>query len=263
MNLFTWVGILIPFVGTTLGSAMVYLMKDDVMSDKVKRLLSGFAAGIMVAASIWSLLIPAIDQSEETMANLAWMPAAIGFAIGVFFLLFLDSVTPHIHPIDKQREGPESSLRGTTMMVLAVALHNIPEGMSVGVVFAGLISGNQYITMGGALSLSLGIAIQNFPEGAIVSMPLRSEGISKNKAFGIGTFTGVLEPIASVLTILLTHYLLPLLPYLLSFAAGAMMYVVVEELVPSMDDKNSHSNIGTIAFTLGFILMMVLDVALG
>lgn len=227
----------------------------------VQRSLAGFAAGVMVAASIWSLLIPAIEQSES-MGRLSFLPAFIGFWIGILFLLLLDHMIPHLHVRSEQAEGPKSNLSRTAMMVLAVTLHNIPEGMAVGVIYAGFLAGNTPITAAGALALSIGIAIQNFPEGAIISMPLRAEGESKSRAFWGGVLSGVVEPIGAVLTILAAQLVIPVLPYLLSFAAGAMLYVVVEELIPEMS-QGEHSNIGTIFFAVGFSVMMVLDVALG
>ena len=256
----TFLGILIPFLGTTLGAACVFFMKKT-LSDLVQRSLAGFAAGVMVAASIWSLLIPAIEQSEN-MGKLSFLPAFIGFWIGVLFLLLLDHLIPHLHVGSDQAEGPRSSLSRTTMMVLAVTLHNIPEGMAVGVMYAGFLAGNTQITAASALALSLGIAIQNFPEGAIISMPLRAEGESKGKAFLGGVLSGVVEPIGAVLTIIAAQLIIPALPYLLSFAAGAMLYVVVEELIPEMS-QGRHSNLGTVFFAVGFSVMMTLDVALG
>ncbi len=256
----TFLGILIPFLGTTLGSACVFFMKKS-LSDLVRRSLAGFAAGVMVAASIWSLLIPAIEQSES-MGKLSFLPAFIGFWGGVLFLLLLDRLIPHLHVGSEQSEGPKSKLGRTTMMMLAVTLHNIPEGMAVGVVYAGFLSGNTQITAASALALSLGIAIQNFPEGAIISMPLRAEGEKKSKAFLGGVLSGVVEPIGAVLTIVAAQFIIPALPYLLSFAAGAMLYVVVEELIPEMS-QGRHSNLGTVFFAIGFSVMMVLDVALG
>ena len=253
-------GILIPFVGTTLGATCVFCMKKT-LSKSVQRALAGFAAGIMVAASIWSLLIPAIKQSEN-MGTLSFVPAVVGFWIGILFLLALDHLIPHLHVGSDQAEGPKSKLGRTTMMVLAVTLHNIPEGMAVGVMYAGFLAENAQITATSALALSLGIAIQNFPEGAIISMPLRAEGESKRKAFLGGVLSGVVEPIGAVMTILVAQLVIPALPYLLSFAAGAMLYVVVEELIPEMS-QGQNSNIGTLFFSLGFSLMMILDVALG
>ena len=256
----TFLGILIPFLGTTLGSACVVFMKKS-LSDLVRRSLAGFAAGVMVAASIWSLLIPAIEQSED-MGKLSFLPAFIGFWVGVLFLLLLDRLIPHLHVGSEQAEGPKSKLGRTTMMMLAVTLHNIPEGMAVGVVYAGFLAGNTQITAASALALSLGIAIQNFPEGAIISMPLRAEGVRKSRAFLGGMLSGIVEPIGAVLTLLAAQFVIPALPYLLSFAAGAMLYVVVEELIPEMS-QGRHSNLGTVFFAVGFSVMMVLDVALG
>ena len=256
----TFLGIMIPFLGTTLGAACVFFMKKS-LGDLVQRSLAGFAAGVMVAASIWSLLIPAIEQSED-MGKLSFLPAFIGFWSGVLFLLLLDRLIPHLHVGSEQAEGPKSKLGRTTMMVLAVTLHNIPEGMAVGVVYAGYLTGNVQITLMGALALSLGIAIQNFPEGAIISMPLRAEGERKGRAFLGGVLSGVVEPIGAVLTLLAAQLVIPALPYLLSFAAGAMLYVVVEELIPEMS-QGRHSNLGTVFFAVGFSVMMVLDVALG
>ena len=253
-------GILIPFLGTSLGAAGVFFMKKT-LSDRVQRALTGFAAGVMVAASMWSLLIPAIEQSAQ-LEKLAFLPAVAGFWLGVLFLLLLDHVIPHLHARSGQAEGPKSKLGRTTMMVLAVTLHNIPEGMAVGVVYAGYLSGSAQITAAGALVLSLGIAIQNFPEGAIISMPLRAEGMHKGRAFLGGVLSGIVEPIGAALTILAARLVIPELPYLLSFAAGAMLYVVVEELVPEMS-QGRHSNLGTVFFAVGFSVMMVLDVALG
>ena len=255
-----FLGILIPFLGTTLGSAGVFFMRKS-LGVSVQRALAGFAAGVMVAASIWSLIIPAIEQSEN-LGKLSFFPALIGFWVGVLFLLMLDRLIPHLHVGSEQAEGPKSKLGRTAMMVLAVTLHNIPEGMAVGVMYAGFLAGNAQITATSALILSIGIAIQNFPEGAIISMPLRAEGMKKGRAFAGGVLSGIVEPIGAVLTILAAHYLVPVLPYLLSFAAGAMLYVVVEELIPEMSEGN-HSNIGTIFFAVGFSMMMVLDTALG
>lgn len=252
-------GIMIPFIGTSLGAAMVFLLKDQI-SENVQKILTGFAAGVMVAASFWSLLQPALDSSEA-MGKLSFLPAAIGFLIGVGFLLFLDEVTPHMH-MDMQSEGPESGLKRTTKLILAVTLHNIPEGMAVGVVYAGWLSGNVGLSRTAALALALGIAIQNFPEGAIVSMPLQAEGMPRIKTFLYGVLSGAVEPIASLITIFFASFVIPVMPYMLAFAAGAMMYVVVEELIPEMSE-GKHTNVGTIAFALGFVLMMILDVALG
>lgn len=256
----TFIGLLIPFAGTTLGAAMVFLMRKEI-NRKVEKLLLGFASGVMTAASIWSLIIPAMEMSEE-QGNIAWLPAAIGFLLGIAFLLVLDSVIPHLHLKTEKPEGIKSKLKKTTMLVLAVTLHNIPEGMAVGVVFAGVLAQNTGITLAGALALSTGIAIQNFPEGAIISMPLKGEGVSKPKAFLYGTLSGIVEPIAAFITILLTNLIVPFLPYILAFAAGAMIYVVVEELIPE-SQAGEHSNIGTIGVALGFVVMMILDVALG
>ena len=253
-------GVLIPFLGTSLGAASVFFMKRQ-LSDRVQRILTGFAAGVMVAASVWSLLIPAIEQAAW-MGKLAFIPAFIGFWLGILFLLTLDHLIPHLHARSDQVEGKNSKLQRTTMMVLAVTLHNIPEGMAVGVVYAGLISGNAQISATGALALSLGIAIQNFPEGAIISMPLHAEGMKRSKAFCGGVLSGIVEPIGAILTILGAQLIVPALPYLLSFAAGAMLYVVVEELIPEMS-QGKHSNMGTISFATGFSIMMMLDVALG
>ena len=260
MNMDTGIGLLIPFIGTSAGAACVFFMKKS-LSRGVQRALTGFASGVMVAASIWSLLIPAMQQAEP-MGKLSFLPTVIGFWCGILFLLLLDSVIPHLHMNANQAEGPKSRLARTTMMVLAVTLHNIPEGMAVGVVYAGFLSGSAEITAGGALALSLGIAIQNFPEGAIISMPLHAEGKGKGRAFRDGVLSGAVEPIAAVLTILLSSLVVPAMPYLLSFAAGAMMYVVVEELIPEMSE-GEHSNIGVLMFAAGFTLMMALDVALG
>lgn len=253
-------GLLIPFLGTTLGAGMVFFLKNNI-KQSVEKLLLGFASGVMIAASIWSLLIPAIEMSEE-QGKIGWLAPAVGFLLGMLFLLVLDSVIPHMH-LDKEKpEGVKSKLKKTTMLILAVTLHNIPEGMAVGVTFAGALLGNSGITMTGAMALAIGIAIQNFPEGAIISMPLKSEGVSKGKAFLYGAISGIVEPIAAIITILLTELVVPILPYLLSFAAGAMIYVVVEELIPE-SQMGEHSNIGTVGVALGFVIMMILDVALG
>lgn len=253
-------GIWIPFLGTTLGAACVFFMKRS-LGDHVQRALTGFAAGVMVAASVWSLLIPSIEQAAD-MGSWSFVPATVGFFAGILFLLALDHIIPHLHQNSTQAEGPQSRLARTTMMILAVTLHNIPEGMAVGVVYAGYLSGNTQITAAGALALSLGIAIQNFPEGAIISLPLRAEGMKKSRAFFGGMLSGIVEPIGAALTVLAAGLILPALPYLLSFAAGAMLYVVVEELIPEMS-QGEHSNLGTVFFALGFGIMMVLDVALG
>ena len=254
-----FLGLVIPFIGTTLGAAMVFLMKKE-MNKKVEKILLGFASGVMIAASVWSLLIPSIEMAE-TQGKVAWIPAAIGFLLGIVFLLVLDSIVPHMHLESENPEGIKSKLKKTTMMVFAVTLHNIPEGMAVGVTFAGALAQNAGITMAGAFALAVGIAIQNFPEGAIISMPLKSEGVSKTKAFLYGALSGIVEPIGAIITILLTNAVVPILPYLLSFAAGAMIYVVVEELIPE-SQAGEHSNIGTIGVAIGFTIMMILDVAL-
>lgn len=253
-------GIVIPFIGTALGSACVFFMKKS-MHTLLQKSLAGFAGGVMVAASVWSLLIPAMNYSEH-MGKFAFVPAAVGFWLGILFLLLLDHVIPHLHAGSDEAEGPKSNLKKKTMLVLAVALHNIPEGMAVGVVYAGLALGESSISVMAALALSIGIAIQNFPEGAIISMPLRAEGVSKGKAFLYGVLSGIVEPLGALLTILAAGVIVPVLPYFLSFAAGAMIYVVVEELIPEMSE-GKHSNIGTVFFALGFTIMMILDVALG
>lgn len=260
MNQNIIIGILIPFAGTALGAGMVYFIKKE-MGDKLQKALLGFASGVMIAASVWSLLIPALDMAEE-QGVISWVPAAVGFLLGILFLLGLDSLIPHLHINDNKPEGIKANLKKSTMLVLAVTLHNIPEGMAVGVVFAGLRSENAMISAAGAFALSVGIAIQNFPEGVIISMPLRSEGLSRNRAFLYGAASGIVEPIAALITILLTGIITPALPYLLAFAAGAMIYVVVEELIPE-SQAGEHSNIGTIGVAAGFVLMMILDVALG
>lgn len=253
-------GLLIPFLGTSLGAACVFFMRQE-LKINVQKGLTGFASGIMVAASVWSLLIPAIDSSAQ-LGKLAFLPAFIGFWIGTLFLLLLDHVIPHLHRFAKKAEGPRSNLSRTTMLVLAVTLHNIPEGMAVGVVFAGWLAGNADITLGGAFALSLGIAIQNFPEGAIISMPMKAAGIGKWASFVGGVLSGIVEPIGGILTIIAASYVVPVLPYLLAFAAGAMIYVVVEELIPEMS-TGEHSDVGVICFAVGFTVMMMLDVALG
>ena len=257
----TFWGLMIPFIGTTAGAACVFFLRGQIRPSVQKALL-GFASGVMVAASVWSLLIPAMDMSES-MGKFAFIPAAAGLLLGVGFLLGMDRLIPHLHLGSEKAEGPACTLKKTTMLVLAVTLHNIPEGMAVGVVFAGALAGNAGITMTGAFALAAGIAIQNFPEGAIISMPLRSEGhMSRKKAFLCGVSSGVVEPAAAFATILLAGLIEPLLPYMLAFAAGAMLYVVVEELIPEAS-AGEHSNIGTIGFAAGFVLMMALDVALG
>ena len=251
---------MIPFLGTLLGAACVFFMKNT-MSDRLQRALSGFAAGVMVAASVWSLLIPALEQAADR-GVWSFVPAAAGFWLGILFLLLMDHLIPHLHRNAAEAEGPKSRLAKTTMLVLAVALHNIPEGMAVGVVYAGYLTGNSDISAMGALALSLGIAIQNFPEGAIISLPLKAEGMRKSKAFFSGAASGIVEPAGALLTIAAASLIVPALPYLLSFAAGAMLYVVVEELIPEMS-AGTHSNVGTVFFAVGFSLMMILDVALG
>lgn len=260
MNYEVFWGVLIPFIGTAAGAGCVFFMKRK-LGLTVQRALTGFAGGVMVAASIWSLIIPAMEQSES-MGNLAFLPAVIGFWGGILFLLFLDRIIPHLYMNEEKAEGPRSGFAKATMMVLAVTLHNIPEGMAVGVVYAGYLSGSAEITAGGALALSLGIAIQNFPEGAIVSMPLHAEGKNKGRAFVDGVLSGTVEPMWALLTILMAGLIIPAMPYLLSFAAGAMMYVVVEELIPEMS-VGEHSDIGVLMFAAGFTLMMAMDVALG
>lgn len=254
-------GILLPLVGTSAGAACVFFLKRE-LNQRLQKLLLGFASGVMVAASVWSLLIPAMEQSEG-MGRWAFVPAAVGLLLGFAGLLMMDVLVPHLHVGAREGEGPKCRMKKTTMLLLAVTIHNVPEGMAVGVVFAGMLSGQMEITFAGALALSLGIAIQNFPEGAVISLPLRAEkGISRGKAFWMGTASGIVEPLAAWVTILLSRFLAPLLPYLLAFAAGAMLYVVVEELIPEASE-GEHSNVGTIGFALGFLLMMVLDVALG
>ncbi len=253
-------GILVPFIGTTLGASMVVFLKGG-MKDWVRKVLMGFASGVMIAASVWSLLLPAIDKAEE-LGNVPWLPAALGFLAGMGFLLLLDTLIPHIHQYSGEPEGLPSHARRNTMLLLAVTLHNIPEGMAVGVIFAALLSGESDISFASAMALSIGIAIQNFPEGAIVSMPLKTDKTSKWKAFRLGMYSGAVEPIAALITVLLTSLVVPILPFLLAFAAGAMIYVVVEELIPELQE-GTHSNIGVIGVALGFTVMMVLDVALG
>ena len=256
-----FLGLMIPFIGTAAGAGCVFFLRNQ-LKPLVQKILLGFASGVMVAASVWSLLIPAMDQSES-MGKFAFIPAAVGFLLGIGFLLLMDRVTPHLHLGCNEAEGPKCSLKKTTMLVLAVTLHNIPEGKAVGVVFAGMLANQAEISLMAAMALSIGIAIQNFPEGAIISLPLRSEeGMGKGKAFLYGAVSGIVEPVAAGITILLFRFIQPLLPYLLAFAAGAMIYVVVEELIPEASE-GEHSNIGTIGFAAGFVLMMILDVALG
>ncbi len=259
-NTLTILGLLLPFAGTSLGAAMVFFLKKE-MSSLLQKALLGFASGVMIAASVWSLLIPSIDMASE-LDQIAWIPAVTGFLFGIGFLLFLDTIIPHLHINSDKPEGPHTAIKKSTMLILAVTLHNIPEGMAVGVVFAGMLSGNSTISIAGAFALSIGIAIQNFPEGAIISMPIIRTGISKWKAFLYGVLSGIVEPVGAVLTILLTSFITPILPYILSFAAGAMIYVVVEELIPE-SQAGEHSNIGTIGVAIGFSLMMILDVGLG
>jgi len=254
------IGVLIPFLGTVLGSSLVFFVKKT-LNLKMEKILLGFASGVMMAASIWSLIIPSIDMSND-MGKLSFMPAAIGFLIGILFLLVLDSVIPHIHVNSEEPEGVKSNFNKTTMFVLAVALHNIPEGMAIGVVLAGAYYGDSIITIAGAIVLSVGIAIQNFPEGAIVSLPLRGNGETRKKSFLMGVISGIVEPLGAIITILLTGYIESILPYLLAFAAGAMIYVVVEELIPQ-SQAGKHTNWATISLSLGFVLMMILDIALG
>ncbi|NMD37534.1 MAG: ZIP family metal transporter [Christensenellaceae bacterium] len=256
------IGMFIPFIGTMLGSAMVFFMKKQ-MNEKLQNGLSGFASGVMIAASIWSLIIPGLNMAEEQGSNIPWLPVALGFLAGVFFLLLIDKLTPHIHAASEEAEGPKANLKKNTMLLLSVTIHNIPEGMAVGVVLAGLLNNNSSITLASALALSIGIAIQNFPEGAIISMPLYSSSdMSKTKAFIYGALSGIVEPIAAFITILLTNVISGMLPFLLAFAAGAMIYVVVEELVPESHGGN-HDDTATIFLSLGFVIMMILDVALG
>ena len=257
-----FLGIIFPFLGTTLGSMMVFLLKDKI-NEKIQKILIGFAAGVMIAASVWSLIIPAIEESSH-LGSFSWFPAALGFLLGIGFLLLLDSLVPHLHLNSQEPEGVKTKkkINKTTMFIFAVTLHNIPEGMAVGVVLAGALAGDIVLTMAGALALSIGIAIQNFPEGAIISMPLKSEGFSKRKSFLYGVLSGIVEPLAALLTLLFASYITPILPYLLSFAAGAMIYVVVDELIPE-SQSGEHSNLATIAVAIGFTLMMILDISLG
>ncbi|MCI5868458.1 MAG: ZIP family metal transporter [Dorea sp.] len=254
-----FIGLIIPFIGTTLGAACVLFLQNE-LKPVIQKSLLGFAAGVMVAAAIWSLLIPAMEMSEG-MGKLAFLPAAVGFLLGIAFLLLLDRMIPHLHLGSDEEEGPKSSLKKSTMLILAVTIHNIPEGISSGAIFAGLLTHNSNVTLAGAFALSIGIAIQNLPEGFIVSLPIRSEK-GRGRAFASGMMSGIVEPIAGGITVLLSRYLTPALPYLLAFAAGAMIYVVVEELIPE-SAEGEHSNIGTIGFAVGFVIMMILDVALG
>jgi len=254
------IGLLIPLLGTMFGSAFVFFMKGD-MPGQLQKGLLGFASGVMVAASVWSLLMPAMDM-EAGSGKWAVMPAAIGFLLGIGFLLLIDDLTPHLHLGSSKPEGPRAKISRTVMLTLAVTIHNLPEGMAVGVVFAGAENGAVNISLAGAAAVSLGIAIQNIPEGAIISMPLRAEGNSRWRSFLIGSLSGAVEPIGAVVVLLLASAILPVLPYMLAFAAGAMMYVVVEELIPEASD-GQHSNLSTIGFAIGFVLMMVLDVVMG
>jgi len=254
------IGVLLPFLGTTAGAACVFFLRKQI-SPNLQRVFTGFAAGVMVAASVWSLLIPAMDMSED-MGKLGFVPALVGFLLGVFFLLLMDSFIPHLHLGSEKPEGAKSSLGKTAMLMLAVTIHNLPEGAACGAIFAGVLSGDGSVTMAGAIALSIGIAIQNFPEGAIISLPLRSEGHSRMKSFLLGALSGIVEPLGAVTAILLASVVTPILPYMLGFAAGAMIYVVVEELIPEASE-GEHSNLGTISFVIGLALMMVLDVALG
>jgi len=254
------VGLMLPMIGTTLGAASVFFLRKQINTN-VQRLFTGFAAGVMVAASVWSLIIPAIDMSEG-MGKFSFLPALVGFLAGILFLLFIDSAIPHLHVGSTKPEGRKSGLGRTAMMMLAVTIHNFPEGAACGAIFAGVLNGDSGVTMAAAITLSIGIAIQNFPEGAIISLPLRSEGHSRLKSFALGALSGIVEPIGALIAIALAGMVTPALPYMLAFAAGAMLYVVVEELIPEASE-GEHSNLGTIAFAVGFALMMVLDVALG
>ena len=258
MNILIALGI--PFIGTTLGAAMVFFMKEKI-APKLEKVLLGFASGVMIAASVWSLLIPSIDMTEA-QGGIAWVPAVVGFLLGIAFLLLLDTLIPHLHLNSDKPEGVHTKISKTLMMLFAITLHNIPEGMAVGVVYAGYLAGSTQISAAAAMALSLGIAIQNFPEGAIISMPLKNEGVSKPRAFLYGALSGIVEPIAAIITILLTTAVVNVLPYFFSFAAGAMIYVVVEELIPQ-SQSGEHSNLGTIGVAIGFVIMMILDVALG
>ncbi|HPO84077.1 MAG TPA: ZIP family metal transporter [Coprothermobacter proteolyticus] len=253
-------GILIPFIGTSAGALSVLLMKKD-PKPSIQNFLLGFSAGVMIAASVWSLLLPSIEMSEQ-FGRFAWLPAAVGFLFGIFFLLFLDNVIPHLHLDQQFPEGPRSNLQRVTMLVLAVTLHNIPEGMAVGVLFASALQGSIQTTFAAAYVLSLGIALQNIPEGAIISLPLRAEGLPLSKSVIYGILSGIVEPVAALVTLLLTNVVVSILPYLLAFAAGAMIYVVVEELIPE-SQTGPHSNVSTIGVAIGFVIMMILDVALG
>lgn len=263
ININIVVGLLIPFIGTMLGSSMVFFLKEK-MSDKLEKVLLGFASGVMLAASVWSLIIPAIEMSSN-YGSFKFVPAAVGFVLGMLFLLLLDTIVPHLHVKATDPEGitnPKKTISRKGMLLFAVTLHNIPEGMAVGVMFSGLLSGNEYISLAGAFALSVGIAIQNFPEGAIISMPLVGEGLTKKKSFLYGSLSGIVEPIFGLVAICLISLINNILPYTLSFAAGAMIYVIVEELIPS-SQVGKHSNLGTIGVMIGFTLMMILDVSLG
>lgn len=253
-------GIMLPFIGTSAGAAMVFLLRGQIQ-ERVNKFLMGFASGVMIAASVWSLIIPALDMAED-QGIVPWLPAAVGFLLGMFFLLAMDHFVPHMHQMSETEEGINVQIQKSTKLMLAVTMHNIPEGMAVGVVFAGLLSGQTNITWAGAFVLAVGIMIQNFPEGAIISMPLRGIGMSKKKSFSLGVLSGFVEPLAAFITVLMTAFITPILPYLLTFSAGAMIYVVVEELIPD-SQIGEHSNVGTIGVALGFTLMMVLDIALG
>ncbi len=253
-------GLLIPLLGTMLGAAFVFFMKDD-MSPRLQKTLLGFASGVMVAASVWSLLIPAMDMESDS-GKWSVMPAAVGFLLGIFFLLALDELTPHLHVGSDNPEGPRSKLSRTAMLALAVTIHNLPEGMAVGIVFAGAEQGAAELSLASAVAVSLGIAIQNIPEGAIISMPMRAEGNSKWRSFLIGSISGAVEPVGAAAILLLASLFMPVMPYMLAFAAGAMFYVVVEELIPEAS-SGQHSNLSTIGFAIGFVLMMVLDVVIG
>lgn len=255
-----FLGVMIPFAGTALGAACVFILKNKIQPN-LQRAFLGFAAGVMVAASVWSLLIPAMDMSAD-MGRFAFVPALTGFLLGIGFLLLMDSLVPHLHVGSDKPEGKQCKLKKTTMLMLAVTIHNLPEGAACGAIFAGVMSGDDSVTLAGAIALAVGIAIQNFPEGAIISLPLRSEGKSRTKAFWLGTLSGVVEPVGAGLAILLANIVTPILPYMLAFAAGAMIYVVVEELIPEANE-GEHSNLGTVAFAVGFAVMMILDVALG
>ena len=254
------IGLLLPLAGTVLGSAFVFLLKDSI-PEKLQKALLGFASGVMVAAAVWSLLIPAMEMSASS-GRWSVLPAAVGFLLGIAFLLMIDEATPHLHLGNDKPEGPRSRLSRTAMLALAVTIHNLPEGMAVGVVFAGIDSGAAHLSLASALAVSIGIAIQNIPEGAIISLPMRAEGNSRWRSFLIGSLSGVVEPIGAVAVLLLASLLMPVLSYMLAFAAGAMLYVVVEELIPEAS-SGKHSNLSTIGFALGFVLMMVLDVVMG